>query len=48
MELTLTVTALYIALMLAVSWLSKLKHETANDFLVMNRELGTFRGAFKK
>ncbi|MBI1326560.1 MAG: hypothetical protein GC136_02855 [Alphaproteobacteria bacterium] len=43
---TLLLSAAYIAVMLVVSWLSKLKRETASDFLVMNRELGTFRGAF--
>jgi Na+/proline symporter len=36
----------YIALMLLVTFLSKQKNETASDFLVMNRKLGIFGGAF--
>jgi SSS family transporter len=43
---TLILTAGYIAFMLLVTFISKQKKETAGDFLVMNRQLGTFRGAF--
>lgn len=45
-QTALTLTSIYIVAMLAVAWFSRLKEESANDFLVMNRELGTFRGSF--
>lgn len=39
-------TFAYILSMLAVAWFSRLRIASASDFLVMNRQLGTFRGAF--
>jgi urea-proton symporter len=45
-QTALILTAAYIIAMLAVAWFSRLRVESASDFLVMNRELGTFRGAF--
>jgi Na+/proline symporter len=36
----------YIATMLMIAFVTKRAKETAGDFLVMNRQLGTFRGAF--
>ncbi len=42
--LALTIT--YALSMLCVAWFSRLRQETTNDFLVMERQLGTFRGAF--
>lgn len=42
----LSLTAAYIVAMLAVAWFSRLRESSAGDFLVMNRTLGTFRGAF--
>ena len=42
----LMLTLGYVAVMLFVTWASKKKQETAGDFLVMNRKLGVFGGAF--
>jgi urea-proton symporter len=42
----LVLTLGYVVAMLVVTWISKKKQETAADFLVMNRKLGVFGGAF--
>ena len=44
-ESALALTVGYALVMLLVAWRSKPKNETASDFLVMDRELGTTRGA---
>ena len=42
----LIIVLIYVAMMLSITWLFKKKKETAGDFLVMNRKLGVFGGAF--
>jgi urea-proton symporter len=42
----LALTGVYIAAMFLVAMTTRRKHQTAGDFLLMNRQLGVFKGAF--